>query len=90
MGLFKQPLVPAKAGTQVFYRRALTHRKSLGPRFRGDERREGKPRGRGSPSDQIPASLSHSTIFCLGMAPTFIDAIWPSLKSIIVGMPRTP
>jgi hypothetical protein len=39
---------------------------------------------------QIPASLSHSTIFCLGMAPTFMEAIWPPLKSIMVGMPRTP
>ena len=24
------------------------------------------------------------------MAPTFIEAIWPPLKSIMVGMPRTP
>ena len=37
-----------------------------------------------------PASFSHSRIFCLGMAPTFIEAIWPPLKSIMVGMPRTP
>jgi len=36
------PLIPAKAGTQVFYPRALAfpdvNQKSLGPRFRGDER----------------------------------------------------
>ena len=37
-----------------------------------------------------PASLSHSRIFCLGMAPTFIEAIWPPRNSIMVGMPRTP
>jgi len=37
-----------------------------------------------------PASESHSRIFCLGMAPTFMDDIWPSLNSIMVGMPRTP
>ena len=37
-----------------------------------------------------PASASHSRIFCLGMAPTFIEVIWPSLNSIMVGMPRTP
>ncbi len=37
-----------------------------------------------------PASVSHSRIFCLGMAPTFIEAIWPPLNSIMVGMPRTP
>ena len=37
-----------------------------------------------------PVSLSHSRIFCLGMAPTFIEAIWPSLNSIMVGTPRTP
>ncbi len=37
-----------------------------------------------------PASESHSRIFCLGMAPTFIEVIWPPRNSIIVGMPRTP
>ena len=37
-----------------------------------------------------PVSASHSRIFCLGMAPTFIEAMWPSLNSIMVGMPRTP
>jgi ubiquinone biosynthesis protein COQ4 len=41
--------------------------------------------------DYVPLiSLSHSRIFCFGMAPTFIEAIWPSLNSIMVGMPRTP
>ena len=38
----------------------------------------------------VQASVSHSRIFCLGMAPTFMEAIWPSLNSIMVGMPRTP
>src|SRR5690606_9807576 len=37
-----------------------------------------------------PASASHSTILPLGMAPTFIEVIWPSLNSIRVGMPFTP
>ncbi len=50
----------------------------------------GMTQGDSSVGRQSPASLSHSTIFCLGMAPTFIEAIWPSLNSIMVGMPRTP
>ena len=33
---------------------------------------------------------SHSRILALGMAPTFIEVICPSLNSIMVGMPRTP
>ena len=38
----------------------------------------------------MPVSVSHSRILALGMAPTFMDDIWPSLNSIMVGMPRTP
>ena|SRR5580704_19608420 len=37
-----------------------------------------------------PVSASHSRIFCLGIAPTFIEAMMPFLNSIMVGMPRTP
>ena len=39
---------------------------------------------------ETPASPSHSRIFDFGMAPTFMEAIWPPLNSIRVGTPRTP
>ena len=51
---------------------------------------KGRRRDAALSENQIPASFSHSTILALGMAPTFIEAIWPSLNSIMVGMPRTP
>ncbi len=70
----------------------------LGPRNRQADSREAR-----SPSPPrrtqaavtpdvavMPDSASQSRIFCLGMAPTFMAAIWPSLNTIIVGMPRTP
>ena len=57
--------------------------------FRGSNSK-GRRRNAALSENQIPASFSHSTILALGMAPTFIEAIWPSLNSIMVGMPRTP
>src|SRR5690606_28831491 len=35
-------------------------------------------------------SFSHSTIFDFSIAPTFVEATFPSLNTISVGMPRTP
>ena len=69
----------------------------MGPRHKaGDDDQKSRaewsssPCGGGSGYAATPDSLSHSRIFCLGMAPTFIEAIWPPLNSIMVGMPRTP
>jgi len=58
-------------------------------RGRDDERFCGKEPAYAA-ATPTPASLSQSRIFCLGMAPTFIEAIWPPRNSIMVGMPRTP
>ncbi len=62
------PFVPAKAGTQSHRHRA---RRSLGSRFRGNERRESWARqrsaGRPTPGELPPARLGHLAAALLGL-----------------------